>query len=258
MSGNVGARAVSDTGSTTGLATVVLALLSAGTMASISLVGAHQLSLAGPTRLREGGPSAVRAPAIVVVTPHAAATASGTAVATHRHPPKTHQSSPSDITVVPALLTSPTPQQPRATTVHVRKPHVRVPSIAPLPAPTAIVPAPVVTVPATATPTVPTRLPYPKVTPEPVPIAPTQSRTSTAKPATSRVDAYQSSREASTAVLGEKIGRSGRSACDERGSRDHQRGYDGDQQRGYDGDQQRGYDGDRGRQGGSHQDRRGH
>ena len=38
-------RLLSDTGSTTGVATVILALLSAGTVATITLVGAHQLAL---------------------------------------------------------------------------------------------------------------------------------------------------------------------------------------------------------------------
>ena len=94
-----------DTGSTTGVATMILALLSAGTVASITLVGVHQLAPAISERLNAGGPSSVRAPAGVVVTPRAApATPQG-------HPSKPRTPAPSDVTVAAARGTSATTQR---------------------------------------------------------------------------------------------------------------------------------------------------
>ena len=64
--------AVGDTGSTTGIATTILALLSAGTLASITLVGVHQLAPGISEQLGSSAPSSVQAPAGVKVTPRAA------------------------------------------------------------------------------------------------------------------------------------------------------------------------------------------
>src|SRR3954470_13041716 len=107
MSGSMGARFVSETGSTTGIATAILALLSAGTVASISLVGAHQLALSGPTPLRGDARAQVHAPALVVVTPRAAAPSGAQPATHHHHAAKTHRLSLPDVNVAPALLTSP-------------------------------------------------------------------------------------------------------------------------------------------------------
>jgi hypothetical protein len=140
---------VSDTGSMTGVATVILALLSAGTVASISLVGVHELAPNSSfDGLRAGEPSAVRAPDRVVVTQRAA-TPVGESISHHRvakHSP----SAPSDVTVVPAVLTSPAVRvtthtrhikRPR---VHVDRPAVTIPAVT----------APTVTTPAVTTPAV--------------------------------------------------------------------------------------------------------
>jgi hypothetical protein len=221
MSGNVGARVVSDTGSTTGIATAILALLSAGTMASISLVGAHQLALPGPGRLRSDAPSVVRAPATVIVTPHAAAP-SGAEPAAH-HATKTHRSSATDVGVAPAVLTSHAPPHKVALGsspgAQVSPPQVTLPTVA-APVPT-VLPTPVVT--PTPEPTAP-NLPYPKLSPEPVPTVPIHTHGSGGKPSSTRVDAYRPSRRGATAVLGKKIGTSrGQSnACGEHSSRDSQ------------------------------------
>ena len=126
MGWNAGARAVCDTGSTTGVATAILALLSAGTVVSISLVGAHQLAPAGPEHHRAGKPFAVHSPATVVVTPHAAAPTASSEAVTHRHAAKPRTSSPSGVTVVPAVLTSPAVQHTRVRASRVTLPSVHV------------------------------------------------------------------------------------------------------------------------------------
>jgi hypothetical protein len=69
MGSNAGVRLVSDAGSSTGVATIILALLSAVTLAGISLVGVHQFAPSVSQRLGFGGPSAVRPPDGVIVTP---------------------------------------------------------------------------------------------------------------------------------------------------------------------------------------------
>jgi hypothetical protein len=251
MSGNLGARFVSDTGSTTGIATAILALLSAGTMASISLVGAHQLALPGPARLRADAPAVVRAPEKVVVTPHAA-TPTGAEPAAHRHAAKTHRSAPTDVNVAPAVLTShASPHKALGASAggQVTPPEVTVPSVAPAPT---VLPTPVVT--PAPEPTAP-NLPYPRLSPEPVPTVPTHSRDHGDKPSSTRVDAYRARRGA-TAVLGEKIGHSRRQsdACGEHSSRDN-----GQSNRSAGShDANRGYGGDSGRHGDSHHDDHGH
>jgi len=200
MGRNAGARALRDTGSTTGVATAILALISAGTVASLSLVGAHQLAPAISERLRAGEPGAVRAPATVVVTPRAAATAPSDQGLAQRHTAKAHAAAPSPVAVVPALLTQ----------IH---PPVTLP---PIP----------VAHPALTTPAVPTLpLPAPPVTPVTVapatghPPAPTKPR----RHRLGDVVAHTPSRQVSVAVLGEKNGRprGDNSACGQRAGGDH-------------------------------------
>jgi hypothetical protein len=96
-----------DTGSTTGVATTILALLSAGTLAGITLVGVHQLAPAISKQLGVDIPSFVQAPAGVKVTsrrvaikPHGAS---------QGHPSKPRATAPTDIVVGPARSTSATP-----------------------------------------------------------------------------------------------------------------------------------------------------
>jgi hypothetical protein len=147
--------AVDDTGSMTGVATAVLALLSAGTVASITFVGVHQLAPAVSERLHAGEPAAVRAPVKVVVTPRAAATAAGSENTVQRSASKPgaskpRTSSPSEVSVVPAVLTSPASSVatriPSVTLprVHVHRPTVKVPAVK----------VPAVTVPAVTVPAV--------------------------------------------------------------------------------------------------------
>jgi uncharacterized membrane protein YgcG len=177
-----GWHAVNDTGSMTGVATAILALLSAGTVASITLVGVHQLAPAVSERLHAGEPAAVRAPVTVVVTPRAPAAAPGSENTVQRsaskpRTPKPRLSSPSDATVVPAVLTSPaspvSTRSPRVTLppVHVHRSAVTIPAVT---VPAVTVPAvtvPAVTIPAVialavTVPAVPTLLAV-------VPVAPT-------------------------------------------------------------------------------------
>ena len=208
MGRNAGARALRDTGSTTGVATAILALLSAGTVASISLVGAHQLAPAISERLRAGEPGAVRAPATVVVTPRAAATAPSDQGLAHRHTAKAHAAAPSPVAVVPALLTSPT----QHSQIH---PPVTLP---PIP-----VAHPALTTPAVPTPPLPAP-PVPPVTVAPAtghPPEPTKPR----RHRRGDVAAQTPSRQVSVAVLGEKNGRprGDNSACGQRRRRPSRR-----------------------------------
>ena len=192
MGWNAGARAVCDTGSTTGVATAILALLSAGTVVSISLVGAHQLAPAGPEHHQASKPFAVHSPATVVVTPHAAAPTASSEAVTHRHAAKPRTSSPSGVTVVPAVLTSPAVQHTRVRTSRVPLPSVHV-------APPAVT-IPAVTIPAVTT---------PAVTIQAVASGPGYPNVVSTKPDQSRsVDAYKPSLLVSVAVPGGKTGRS--------------------------------------------------
>jgi uncharacterized membrane protein YgcG len=94
-----GLRRVSDTGSTTGVATAILALISAGTVASITLVGVHQLAPA-VSRLRSAHePSSVRAPREVVVTPRSSPSPSSIG-GSQGHTSKPRAGSPPDFAVV--------------------------------------------------------------------------------------------------------------------------------------------------------------
>jgi hypothetical protein len=99
MGRNAGSRRVSDTGSTTGVATTILALLSAGTVATITLVGVHQLapSLSHPGSAEEQ--SSVLPPRGVKVTPHSSASPS-TIAGSHGQGSKPRASSPSAVTMV--------------------------------------------------------------------------------------------------------------------------------------------------------------
>jgi hypothetical protein len=145
---HVGARTVSDTGSTTGVATVILALLSAGTVASLTVVGVQQLAPDFSGRLRIGEPSALLAPTKVVVTPRPAAPTTGSDSVLRQAKPRAP--SPSAVTVVPAVRTSP------ATVVATHSPHVTVPRVHKH-RPTVTVPTvtiPTVTVPTVTVPTV--------------------------------------------------------------------------------------------------------
>ena len=64
----IGVRAVRDTGSTTGVATAVLALLGAGTLAGLGMVTAGKLRDIGPARPDIQQPQTVRSPGAVQVT----------------------------------------------------------------------------------------------------------------------------------------------------------------------------------------------
>ncbi|MDQ1627831.1 MAG: hypothetical protein QOI54_1575 [Actinomycetota bacterium] len=69
MTSSTLAQATSDTGSSTGVATTVLALVSAGALAAVGLVGASQLSRSVGGPLDIGGDGALRSPGSVLVTP---------------------------------------------------------------------------------------------------------------------------------------------------------------------------------------------
>lgn len=98
MGRNAGSRRVSDTGSTTGVATTILALISAGTVATITLVSVHQLA---PTvsHLRSADEPSVRAPRGVDVTPRSSASPSSVG-GSHGNPSNQRASSPPNVTVV--------------------------------------------------------------------------------------------------------------------------------------------------------------
>lgn len=134
MGRNAARRAASDAGLTTGAATTVLALLSAGAVASISLVGAHQLAPAISERLRASGPSVVQAPKEVVVTPRTTPTPSGPGRATHPAKPTSRAPSPDGAVVLVAIV-APVAQRDRA-------PAVPRPGPAPTIAPPTVDPAP--------------------------------------------------------------------------------------------------------------------
>jgi hypothetical protein len=109
MGRNAGSRRVSDTGSTTGVATTILALLSAGTVATITLVGVNQLA---PPVSHLGSAhelSSLPAPRAVDVTPHSSASPSSIG-GSHAHASKPGAGSPRDVTVVQA------PPNPRGVT----------------------------------------------------------------------------------------------------------------------------------------------
>jgi hypothetical protein len=243
-----GARAVRDTGSTTGVATVILALLSAGTVASITLVGVQQLAPDSSSRLSSGEPSGVRAPAKVVVTPRAAAPTHGSETVSHRHSSKPRTSSPSDVTVVPAVLTSPAVRvpthRPRVTRprVHVDHPAVTTPAVTTPAVTTPAVTAPVVTTPAVPAAPAPIALVAAPVTPIPSPVpsdgkAPSPGYPDATANRTQRshaVSAYAPAQQAAVAVLDAKLGssRTDSGACGEHADGD-QRDVDGDRGRTY-------------------------
>jgi hypothetical protein len=226
MSRKAGARAVSDTGSMTGVATVILALLSAGTVASISLVGVHYLAPNSAfDRLRAGEPSAVRAPDRVVVTQRAA-TPVGESISHHRAA-KPRQSAPSDVTVVPAVLTSPAVRVTTHTR-HIKRPRVHVdrPAVT-----TPAVTAPTVTTPAVITPAVAVvaLVATPVATPPPAPTvkkaSPSPGRRDVAPSGPNRskaVDAYKPPQQATIAVQGDQ----GTSPRDDSGASDEHAGDD--------------------------------
>jgi hypothetical protein len=291
MGRNAGARAVSDTGSTTGVATVILALLSAGTVAGITLVGVNQLAPGVSGGLHAIEPAAIRPPAAVVVTPHPAAPAPGTDGVSHRHSTKPRTSK---ISVAPAVSTL-AAARGATHTVEVTVPRVRV-TVPAVTVPAVTVPAvtvPAVTVPAVTTPavTTPAATRPPATTPAvttaavatpaltvPVrsggPVSPvTQGRTavnaslavapstldSTSQRGSSGNDVSASSLQEATAVLGEKRSRSHAvsGACGEQAGLDQHDGYGDDRSRAHSG----GGDGDRGRghdSGDSRHDRRNH
>jgi hypothetical protein len=99
MGRNAGSRRVSDTGSTTGVATTILALLSAGTVATITLVGVNQLAPAVSHLGSAEEQSSVLAPRGVKVTPHSSASPSSIG-GSHGHTSKPRASSPPEVTVV--------------------------------------------------------------------------------------------------------------------------------------------------------------
>jgi hypothetical protein len=143
-----------DAGSTTGIATAILALLSAGTVASITLVGVHQLVPTISERLHPGGQSAVRAPDKVVVNPRTAATAAPGTL--QDHPSKPRTAGPSDVAV--GSLTRPTAITASSVTQAVTHAvaavvHLPVPAVAP-PAVVPTLPAPATPSPSTLPPTV--------------------------------------------------------------------------------------------------------
>jgi hypothetical protein len=136
MGRNAGSRRVNDTGSTTGVATTILALLSAGTVATITLVGVNQLAPAVSHFASAHEPSSLPSPRGVDVTPHSSASPSS--VGESPGPAsKPRASSPQVLTVVQM----PTP--PRGVTrvitgvSRIRPPEETPPSVAPAgPSPT--------------------------------------------------------------------------------------------------------------------------
>jgi hypothetical protein len=99
MGRNAGSRRMSDTGSTTGVATTILALLSAGTVATLTLVGVNQLA---PTVSHPGSAkeqSLVLPPREVKVTPHSSASPS-TIGGSQGQTSKPRASSPAVVAVV--------------------------------------------------------------------------------------------------------------------------------------------------------------
>jgi hypothetical protein len=98
MGRTAGSRRVSDTGSTTGVAVTILALISAGTVASITLVGVHQLAPAVSRLGSDHEQSSVRAPRGVVVTPRPAASPSSVGGSDGQSKPRA--GSPPNATVV--------------------------------------------------------------------------------------------------------------------------------------------------------------
>jgi hypothetical protein len=199
MLSHLGVRAVSDIGGTTGVATVILALLSAGTVASITLVGVAQLAPDFSGRLGTGDPSSVRAPTKVVVTLQATTSES---VSPHQSA-RSRSSSPSAVTAVPAVLTSP------AAPVATDSRRVTLPRV-PVDRPTETTPA--VTTPAVAIAVVanqsvvaapaPTLSPRTAVKAKRSPGNP--DRGSARKHRSRAVDAKTPSRQPTVAVLGEK------------------------------------------------------
>jgi hypothetical protein len=151
VGGNGGVRAVRSTGTSVVVATAALALLSAGAVASIGLVGIHQLAPAHLERTSTGRAAALHAPATVVVTPRDVAQSPGS-----QDVSRPRESKPRAATVAVIVPTSTrTRIRPRtnvhrpvanAPTVHVPKPAVTV-SPVPVPAVTVSpVPVPAVTV----------------------------------------------------------------------------------------------------------------
>ncbi len=77
MTNREGLRAARDTGSTTGIATAVLALLSAGTLATLGMVTAGELRELAPERPPARQQAAVQSPGAVRVTEPPAPSPSG-------------------------------------------------------------------------------------------------------------------------------------------------------------------------------------
>jgi hypothetical protein len=222
-----------DTGSTTGVATMILALLSAGTVASITLVGVHQLAPAISQRFNASGPSSVRTPAGVVVTPRAPAAPHGTP---QGHPSKPRRPAPSEVAVAPARGTSATTHrsvtQAVAAVVKVPLPAVAVPAVVPAP--------PVLTPPVPST--------------RPVTLSHRHGNASRRAPESRRGDVYPAQRNTSGAYGGRTArAHRGSGGCGEHGGRNHRayshNGYGGDRRRGAHGHDGNGGNGGRGAHG---------
>jgi hypothetical protein len=258
-------HAVNDTGSMTGVATAILALLSAGTVASITFVGVQQLAPAISERPRTAESAAVRAPAKVVVTPRVVATTAGSEIASHHRASKPRTSSPSDVSVVPAVLTSPAARIPTHTPrvtlprVHVHRPAVTIPAVT-IPAVTipavtvpavAVAPVPTVLAPA---PSAPTLTLVPAVNARPVPGIPQVASSGHGRSAFSAATPV---RQAAVAVLGEKLSAASvDGTCGEHSGGDHHQ-VDGDRGREH-GSDGCGDDHGRGHSGCAGHDRNGH
>jgi hypothetical protein len=220
MSSHAGERVLSDSGSTTGLATTVLALISAGTLAGISLVGAQQLLPSTADRGRPASDRAgVSAPATVDVTPRSPATAS--AKPAGQRPAKAAKRDSADPAGLPVLLPTIDRSPDVIDTVTTRKPTVTVP------------PVPVVKVP---TPTVPSVPPVPSVpTVPPSTGGGSAGRPSTPSPAPTeakRLDAYTPRATIpGPVVLGTKNGQSVSASRSVTSSSESKGGYDADRAR---------------------------
>jgi hypothetical protein len=140
MGTDAGVRAGTDVGSTTGIATTVLVLLSSVTLAGISLVGVHLLVPGNSARVGASGPSSVvLAPRGVSVTPRTVAIAptAPTGAGSAREGAKPVASSPSRGGVASLLIASHAAHQVVTEAVaavrEVGPPIVAIPPVTPLP-----------------------------------------------------------------------------------------------------------------------------
>lgn len=126
-------RAAAETGGSTGAATVVLALLSAGALAGLGMVGAGQLT-PSPPRQPPAGAQVVEPPASVVVTLPRPSPGPTTPVAPPTSAPTPRQTV--TVTVGPTVTAPPSPSAPAPA------PTTGPPAPSVLPEPTVAVPGP--------------------------------------------------------------------------------------------------------------------